>query len=163
MKPLRKRWRTLLLAVAASGCAAAELDVIRPVPIPIRAITLTLHDRSRGEMSPDDQAALREILVEQLEAARIAVLPAPAPGTANLEGAVLEFDGGMRPLRFLTGYGLGTGGIVTAWRVRTASSDDVAQCRIEGSVSTGTFGGSFHAVLEDAGRALARFLHGEIR
>ncbi|MBM4265884.1 MAG: DUF4410 domain-containing protein [Deltaproteobacteria bacterium] len=163
MRRLRRRWRTLLLAAAASGCAAAELDVTRPVPIPLHAVTLTLHDRSRGEMSPEDQEALREIFVEQLEAARIRVLPASAPGAANVEGAVLEFDGGMRPLRFLTGYGLGTGSFVTAWRVRTATSDDIARCRIEGSVSTGTFGGSYHAVLEDAGRALARFLHGEIR
>jgi hypothetical protein len=52
--------------------------------------------------------------------------------------------------------------VVTAWQVRQGRSNSIARCRIEGSVSLGTFGGSFEDVLEDTGRALARFLKGGI-
>jgi hypothetical protein len=62
-----------------------------------------------------------------------------------------------------TSYGPGTGIVVSKWAVAEPHTHDIARCTIEGSVSMGTFGGSFEAVLEETGRALARFLQGDIQ
>ena len=70
---------------------------------------------------------------------------------------------GLRALRFVSRYGFGTGGLETVWDVKDARSTTLARCRIDGSVSMGTFGGSFEDVEEETGKALARFLRGDIR
>lgn len=144
------------------GCAAANLDVASPVPLPLDRVSLTIRDRT-GDMSDEQLRAFKRTITRALLAAGIEVLPSPKPHTARVVGTVERWDPGIRALRFVSKYGFGTGGLDTTWDVQAGSSDSLASCRIEGSVSTGTFGGSFEEVQEEAGRALVRFLRGDIR
>lgn len=151
-------WGTLLI-----GCAAANLDVTSPVPLPLDRVSLTIRDGTGGDMSQDQLRGFKRTITRALLAAGIEVLPSAKPHTARVVGQVERWDPGIRALRLVSKYGFGTGGLDTTWDVRDGSSAALASCRIEGSVSTGTFGGSFDDVQEEAGRALARFLRGDIR
>lgn len=153
----------LVCSTLALGCAAANLDVTSPVPLPLDRVSLTIRDTTGGDMSEDDVRAFKRTITRALLAAGIDVLPSPKPHTARVVGSVEKWDPGIRALRLVSRYGFGTGGLDTTWDVQDGSSDSLASCRIEGSVSTGTFGGSFQEVQEEAGRALARFLRGDIR
>jgi hypothetical protein len=146
-----------------AGCAAATLDVTSPVPLPLDRVSLTIRDATGGDMSPDQMRSFKRTITRALLAAGIDVVPSPKPHTASVVGQVDSWEPGIRALRVVSKYGFGTGGLDTTWDVRDGSSDSLASCRIEGSVSTGTFGGSFDDVQEEAGRALARFLRGDIR
>ncbi len=153
-----------LLAGALTGCASASLDVLSPVPVPITAVKLAVRDDTGGDMSPDELKTLKRIVTEELEDAGIAVVGPSSPSTdIRVLGNVTRYDPGLRPLRFVSRYGFGTGTLDSTWLVLDPQSSQIARCRIEGSVSMGTFGGSFQDVQEDAGKALARFLKGEIR
>jgi hypothetical protein len=156
---------TLALAGAlASGCAAATLDVVRPVPAPLEAVTLVLHDDSGDGITPEQMRDLKRIVTHELLQADIEVLPADSRRVSvRVVGSVQRFDPGNRALRFVSHYGFGTGSLDTEWDVQNRHSDSLAQCRIEGSISMGTFGGSFVDVEEETGRALARCLKGELR
>jgi hypothetical protein len=149
---------TLLL-----GCAAANLDVTSPVPLPLDRVSLTIRDATGGDVSDEQMRGFKRTITRALLAAGIEVLPSPKPHTARVVGTIERFDPGIRALRFVSKYGFGTGGLDTTWDVRDGSSDALASCRVDGSVSTGTFGGSFEDVQEEAGRALVRFLRGDIR
>lgn len=156
----------LLAATALSsllGCASATLDVVSPVPVALDRVSLTVIDDTGGDMSPDQLRAFKRTVTHALLAAGIDVLPSPKPGAARVIGSVERWDPGIRALRFVSRYGFGTGGLESVWDVRGTRSDTLARCRIEGSVSTGTFGGSFDDVQEETGEALARFLRGGIR
>ena len=145
------------------GCAAATLDVVSPVPIPLERVSLTVIDDTGGDMSPEQLRSFKRTVTHALLAAGIDVVPSPKPGAARVVGSVARWDPGFRALRFVSRYGFGTGGLESVWDVRSSRSDTLARCRIEGSVSTGTFGGSFDEVQEETGEALARFLRGGIR
>jgi hypothetical protein len=114
-------------------------------------------------MSQDQLRSFKRTITRALLAAGIEVLPSPKAHTARVIGQVENWDPGIRALRLVSKYGFGTGGLDTTWDVTDGTSDSLASCRIEGSVSTGTFGGSFDDVQEETGRALARFLRGDIR
>jgi hypothetical protein len=153
----------LAMAVAlVSGCAAVDLDVIRPVPLPVRAVALTVRDETPGDMSADDTEGFQIDVERGLESAGIAVVGAGTRGALRVVGSVVRYDPGIRALRYVSGYGLGTGSLVSTWEVWDTRGRTVARCRIEGTVSTGTFGGSIGEVQEETGRALARFLHGGV-
>ena len=152
----------LLAATALSsllGCASATLDVVSPVPVALDRVSLTVIDDTGGDMSPDQLRAFKRTVTHALLAAGIDVLPSPKPGAARVIGSVERWDPGIRALRFVSRYGFGTGGLESVWDVRGTRSD----VPVEGSVSTGTFGGSFDDVQEETGEALARFLRGGIR
>ena len=150
-------------ALLAVGCAAANLDVTSPVPLPLDRVSLTVRDATGGDMSEDELRGFRRIVTRALLAAGIEVLPSPKKHTARVVGTVERWDPGIRALRMVSRYGFGTGGLDTVWDVRDGASGSLASCRIDGSVSTGTFGGSFEDVQQEAGEALVRFLRGGIR
>lgn len=150
-------------AALAAGCAAANLDVTSPVPLRLDRVSLTIRDATGGDMSEDDLRGFKRTITRALLAAGIEVLPSPKPHTARVVGSVETWDPGIRALRMVSRWGFGTGGLDTTWDVQDGSSDVLASCRIDGSVSTGTFGGSFQDVQDEAGAALARFLRGDIR
>jgi hypothetical protein len=154
----------LLLAFAgASACASATLDVVQPVPTEVDSTAIAVSDRTRGDLSPEGLDAFTAIVERELRDAGIDVLSAERPGFAVVAGRVVRYDPGLRALRYLQ-IGFGTGTIETVWTVRRSGSEEVVgACRIEGSVSSGTFGGSIGDVEADIGRALARFLKGGIR
>jgi hypothetical protein len=152
-----------VVAALASGCATATLDVHRPVPLAIPTVAVALRDGTRGKMSPEEKKEFREIVVRELRRAGIEVVSKVTADTTRVLGTVLEYDGGIRLVRYLTSYGPGTGIVATTWAVAEPHTHDIGRCTIEGSVSMGTFGGSFEDVLEETGRALARFLKGDIQ
>lgn len=158
--------RSLPLALAlgaASGCASVTLDVLQPVPVAVSAVTIELRDATRGDMSTEDVASFEDTIASQLESSGIVVRTAAMPDVSPLVGKVSAYDPGNRPLRFLAGYGLGTGSLVSTWEVRDRYGSTTARCRISGDVSLGVFGGSFEDVEEETGNALARFLKGGIQ
>jgi hypothetical protein len=158
----------VLAAVAgsalAAGCATATLDVIRPVPVRLDAVALTLHDDSSDAVTPDQMRELQRIVTRELLAAGIDVLPWESRlDVVRVEGSIERYDPGIRALRFVSHYGFGTGSLVTEWDVESQRSNSLARCRVDGSVSMGTFGGSFGDVERETGKALARCLKGELR
>lgn len=160
-------WHRISIVLAGCtllvGCAAANLDVTSPVPLPLDRVSLTIRDGTGGDMSQDQLRSFKRTITRALLAAGIEVLPSPKAHTARVIGQIENWDPGIRALRLVSKYGFGTGGLDTTWDVTDGTSDSLASCRIEGSVSTGTFGGSFDDVQEETGRALARFLRGDIR
>lgn len=166
-----QRWPSALLTLltiaslaTTLGCAAATLDVVSPVPTPIEQVSIALLDDTGGDLSPDQMRSFKRTVTRALLASGIEVLPSPPrAGASRIVGSVVRYDPGIRALRFVSRYGLGTGGLETVWDVKDGRSSTLARCRIEGSVSMGTFGGSFEDVQEETGRALARFLRGDIR
>lgn len=153
----------LLCASLMGGCAAATLDVVSPVPFAIDTVSIAILDDTGGDMSPDQMRSFKRIVTRALLADGIQVLPSPArSGAPRVVGSVGLYAPGIRALRFVSRYGFGTGGLESTWDVKSGR-DTIARCRIEGSVSTGTFGGSFDDVQEETGKALARFLKGDIR
>jgi len=153
-----------LVAATLSGCATATLDVVSPVPVPIDAVKLVVRDDTGGDMSLEQLRELKRALTHELEDAGIAVVAPSSPATSvRLLGNVTRYDPGLRPLRFVSRYGFGTGTLDSTWLVADPRSSAASRCRIEGSVSMGTFGGSFEDVQEEAGKALARFLKGDIQ
>lgn len=163
--PLPRLLVLLVLAgtTVALGCASATLDVVSPVPVPVERVSIVVIDDTGGDMTPEQLRGFKRTMTRALLGAGIEVLPSPKQNAARLVGSVLRWDPGFRALRFIQRYGFGTGGLETTWDVKDARSDTLASCRIEGSVSTGTFGGSFDDVQEEAGDALVRFLKGDIR
>lgn len=145
------------------GCAVANLDVTSPVPLPLDRVSITLRDATGGDMSDDELRGFRRTVTRALLAAGIEVLPSPKKHTARVVGTIERWDPGIRALRMVSRYGFGTGGLDTVWEVQDGFGGSLASCRIDGSVSTGTFGGSFDDVQQEAGEALARFLRGDIR
>ncbi len=150
--------------VATVGCASATLDVVSPVPIPVEQISIAVLDDTGGDLSPDQLRSFKRTMTRALLASGIDVLPSPSKGGApRLVGSVMRYDPGFRALRFVSRYGFGTGVLETTWDVRDGRNNTLARCRIEGSVSMGTFGGSFDDVEQETGKALVRFLKGDIR
>jgi hypothetical protein len=159
----RAKLASLLLAALAAGCAGATLDVHRPVPMGIPAVSVDVRDQTGNPISPEEMTSIRSIIVGELEGSGIRVVERAGPGAAHVLGTIESYDDGNRLVRYLTPYGPGTGIVVTRWLVQDARRRSIARCTIEGSVSTGAFGGSWQEVLEETGRALARFLKGDIQ
>lgn len=153
----------LVAAIALAGCAAANLDVTSPVPLPLDRVSITLRDATGGDLSEDDLRGFKRTVTRALLAAGIEVVPSPKKHTARVIGTIEQWDPGIRALRMVSRWGFGTGGLDTTWEVQDGFGSSLATCRIDGSVSTGTFGGSFEDVQQQAGEALARFLRGDIR
>jgi hypothetical protein len=150
------------LLLAATGCASATLDVLQPVPFAPRTIVLTLEDETDRGISDADLWSFRSALVRRLRDAGIAVVPPRRSEATQVVGQIVTYAPGNRAFRFFVGFGAGTGELISTWQVRDATGDEVAACRIEGSVSLGTFGGSVEDVYDEMGRSLVRFLRGAI-
>jgi len=157
--------RSVVLWVALlTGCASASLDVLIPVPVPVDSVKLVIEDETQGDVTPDQMRIFKRTLVGELQDSGIEVLaPSSTVPAARVVGRIERFDPGLRALRFVSRYGFGTGVLDSLWIVEAPNSSALARCRIEGSVSMGTFGGSFDDVQEETGKALARFLRGDIR
>lgn len=158
----RMSWLFVAVAGAASACASAVLDVSSPVVFPVRTARLEIRDETRGDISAAQLRHLEEMLAGELRDSGIAVVEPRAGEVTDVVGTLESFDPGIRALRFVTHYGFGTGRMQSRWEVTDPRSEFPATCSIDGSISLGTFGGSFDDVEREVGRALARFLKGKI-
>jgi hypothetical protein len=157
-----RTWLFVAMLGAASACASAVLDVTSPVVFRVRTATLVIRDETRGDISPAQLEHLEATVAAELRNSGIAVVPKGSADATDVVGAVERYDRGIRAMRFVTHYGFGTGSLASRWEAMGPRSDAPATCSIEGSISLGTFGGSFDDVEKDVGRALARFLKGKI-
>jgi hypothetical protein len=159
----RQQLALAIVCALAGGCATATLDVVSPVPVTIDAVTLTIRDETGDAMTPDQIRSLKRAVTRELLAAGIDVMPSAKKGAVNVVGSVVRYDPGVRALRFVSRWGFGTGALEIQWDVEDRHSDSLARCDVEGSVSMGTFGGSFDDVQAETGKALARCLKGDLR
>ena len=134
------------------------------MPAALDSVTLIISDDTAGDMSDEQLRSLKRAITHELLDAGIEVLPSTSRmGTVRVIGSVLRYDPGNRALRFISRWGFGSGGLETEWDVENRHSDSLARCDITGSVSMGTFGGSFDDVQHETGKALARCLRGELQ
>jgi hypothetical protein len=111
-------------------------------------------------MTPEESGALRMIINQSLLAGGIFMVSPDNKGVASVSGEITVYDPGSRGLRYCVGCGAGKGTLMSSWSLKDASGATVGSCQINGSISAGTFGGSFEQVVEKVGQQLVRFLRG---
>jgi hypothetical protein len=152
----------VLLLLCATGCATAELTVVKPLSAPVRELSLQVAPARTAPMTDQQQSQLRTLITTSLFEAGVAV-KSSANGTSALDGEVQLYDPGNRALRYLVGMGAGAGEFDSTWRILDASGQMVGSCRVEGSILMGAFGGSYDDVLEKVGHRLGEFVTGAPR
>jgi len=157
----RKSLAVLCLSLAASACASATLHVVQPVIPPAREVTLAIGS-STPSISSEQLSALRTQLTSRLESDGISVVPAPGANTCRVQGTIDHYDRGSRALRYFFGFvGAGKGTFDSSWHVTGADGKEIGQCRIDGGLWGGAFGGSYEGVLDEASKRLAGCLLNE--
>lgn len=142
------------LVAALTGCATAKLHVIQPVNPPSHEVTLSVKS-STPVVSDEQLSTFRTLLTTKLAEEGVSVVPAAGPSTCAVEGTVDRYERGSRALRYFIGFGAGAGKFDSSWQVKDASGNEIGQCRIDGSVSFGAFGGNYEDVLDRVGSRLA--------
>ena len=102
---------------------------------------------TRADVDLEDLKTFSSFLKAELAHADIEVVPPSDPSaraSARVAGTILNWDPGLRPMRFVS-RGCGTGRLDSTWEVEDTYSDSFARCRIEASVSMGTFGGELRS------------------
>lgn len=150
---------SIALLAIVSGCASANLTVIKPISAPVKTVSLTIQETAGAQIPPEEADNFKLTLTTKLEGAGIQVL-STARSDALL-GQVSEYDPGNRALRYLVGFGAGRARIESAWTIKDEAGQEIGACRIDGSMAMGVFGGSVSEVHLQMGDALARFLSGE--
>ncbi len=150
-----------LLGLAASGCAHANLTVLKPLPAPVRMVAIQFNDATGAQLRPDESASYQSILTNHLAEGGIVVAAPNDAGAATARATFETFDPGSRALRYGIGFGAGTGELNSVWEVMTQTGEVIGACRIDGSISVGVFGGSFDEVLDKSADRLQEFLNGK--
>lgn len=151
-----------LASLLLVGCASADLTVTRPLSQRVSRVHLTVEpvgDAAR-EISGAQSSQLRSALSSSLARYGVTLAPADEPDVAALRGEVHVYDEGNRALRYFIGFGAGRGRFASTWVVKDAAGSPVGECRIEGGIVMGAFGGSYHDVVEKVGTRLGQFLRG---
>lgn len=151
-----------LLIFFASGCASASLTVVKPLPVPVRELSLEVKPAATAPMTEPQQSQLRTLIATSMADTGVTVT-SKAKHTATLDGEVHVYKPGNRALRYLVGMGAGAGSFGSTWRVVDDSGQEVGSCRVEGSIVMGVFGGSYDDVLEKVGERLGEFVTGAER
>ncbi|MEE8142965.1 MAG: hypothetical protein V3T77_07685, partial [Planctomycetota bacterium] len=136
---------TLCLLVTC-GCSSATISVIQALEQPLARVSLSLEESS--DKGTRDVKGFHAILRERLSAADVAVLPAKGDDVYHVQGTLAQLDPGIRWKRML--FGTGRGFLDSTWKVLDAQGKRVGACRIQGTITTGYFGGSFDTVLKRA-------------
>jgi hypothetical protein len=151
----------LLVAIATSlliGCASAKLTVVRPLEAPVGEVSLAINPPASGQMTAEERSRLRSTLTTRLVDGGVSVVAKDEAGASSLVGDLEHYDPGNRALRYWVGFGAGRGRFSSRWIVRDPIGSELGTCRVDGSISGGSFGGSYDEVLEKAGDRLADFL-----
>jgi hypothetical protein len=147
------------LVLFVSGCASARLTVVEPLGAPVRDLSLQVTPMSTAPMTEQQQSQLRTLLTTSLAGKGVTVR-SKANGTSALDGEIHLYDPGNRALRYLVGFGAGSGYFGSTWKVVDGSGQEIGSCRVEGSIRMGVFGGSYDDVLDRVGERLGEFVTG---
>jgi hypothetical protein len=150
----------LLVASLSAGCASANLTVTRPLAQPVSRVSLSVEPVGEAARSLDSQrrSQLRSSLTFTLDSKGVTLVPTGEPGVASLNGQVDVYDEGNRVLRYFIGFGAGRGSFASTWVLKDGAGNSLGECRIDGSIVMGGFGGSYYDVVEKVGERLAEFL-----
>ena len=153
------RARLALLPLALlTGCIFTDLRVIRPLSEPVGKVSLSVTS-APGVMTDAQAAQLRPALTSALASGGVRLAARGEPGVNELEGVVEEYKTGNRALRYFFGIvGAGVGRFRSDWRVKNAAGADIGECRVDGSIHNGSFGGSYNELLEAVGSKLCECL-----
>jgi hypothetical protein len=152
-----------LLAIMMStlyGCASAKLNVLKPMASQPSTASLAILDKSSNKVSAEDIGNLKSALSDSLQKAGVTVVSTEKKDVATIVGQIQEYDKGSQALRYLIGFGAGTGSMKTAWKVTTPTGEELGSCNIDGSISAGVFGGNFYNVHDKAAEAFVKFFTG---
>ena len=153
--------RLALLVLMASlliGCASAKLTVLRPLPAPVREVSLAINPPASGEMTEEHRSRLRSLLTTSFVDGGVSVVPKGDAAAPSLLGDVELYQPGNRALRYFIGFGAGRGRLASKWVVNDATGSELGACQVDGSIVMGVFGGSYDDVLEKMGDRLTEFL-----
>lgn len=144
----------------ALGCASANLTVIEPLEAQPGEVTLSIVPSASTEMTSEQQSRLRSTITTAVAEQGVKIVPSDSRGSYSLEGNIERYDPGNRALRYFIGFGAGSGHFDSSWAVMTPDGSKAGECRVEGSIRMGAFGGSYDAVLEEAGTRVGEFISG---
>jgi hypothetical protein len=155
----------LLFAVCvlggATACATASLHVIQSVNPPAHQVTLSVAPAATVPLTDEQTSSLRTQLISTLAQEGVSVVPRPEPNSSVVEGTIDGYDRGNRALRYFISFGAGKGTFASTWLVKDTAGQQTGQCKIDGSISFGGFGGSYEDVLTWVGERLAQCLLGQ--
>jgi hypothetical protein len=78
--------------------------------------------------------------------------------TLTIKGLVVGYDPGSQAMRYLVGFGAGSGEIIVDTVFSDASGTQVARANARGSVSGGLFGGSTSSACDRVAKAIIDFI-----
>jgi hypothetical protein len=150
-------WSVVAALALSLACASADLTITRPLATPVRDVSLGV--QPSPEMGDEDQSRFRTLLTSTL-ADRGVTVRSSTSGVPSLSGEIETFQPGNRALRYIIGFGAGRGRFASTWVVSDPTGATVGECRVDGGIVMGVFGGSFDDVQEKVGERLAEFLTG---
>jgi hypothetical protein len=150
----------MVLGVSAvlAGCAGAEWQQVTVAPgykAP-KQLKVALASQSTSENSEGAMKALQEAMTETLADKGITATFVAAPsGPPDSSMSVAEWDQGSRVLRWLIGFGAGTGTIVVSVKSPSADGQPGLDGTARGWIRSGWFGGSSYQAATEAGHLIA--------
>ena len=142
----------LTLTVA---CATAKVSVVKAPSQPVLKVALSFAPGPEAQKITDEQQSrLRTTLTTALSSAGINVVSVSEPGVPKLDGVIERYNPGIRALRYFVGFGAGRATFASSWRVMDSAGGVIGECRVTGSVTMGSFGGSYDEVLDKVGSQL---------
>jgi len=144
-----------------TGCIFTDVNVTRPVTEPVGKVSLVV-TAAPGVMTAGQASQLRSLLTSALARSHVSQASVGDPGATALQGVVEQYTPGNRPLRYFFGlFGAGVGSFRSSWHVKNAAGAEIGECRIDGSIHNGWFGGSYNELLDRVGGDLEQCLHGK--
>jgi hypothetical protein len=143
-----------------SGCSSAKLSVIKNVSAPPKTVSLKMNDKAGKKMPESNAADFQDILKDRLESEGIRVVPENKDVLA-IVGDVNSYDEGSRALRYIVGFGAGTGRVDSTWQLLHPEGEVLGKCDVEGKISGGFMGGSISNMHKDVAKEVVNFVKGE--
>lgn len=155
-----KRLSAVTMFALLFGCASANLKVSKPLVSQPSKVSLTIIDKTTDHISAEDVGNLKSAFSATLQKSGIQLVSTENRDVLSVVGEVQQYDSGNRALRYLIGFGAGTGKTDSSWKVIDPAGQEVANCNIDGSISAGIFGGNFYEVHDKMAQAFLNFLMG---
>lgn len=142
------------------GCASANLKVSKPLAAQPSKVSLTILDKTAAHITEEDAGNFKSVFSTTLQKSGIQIVSTENKDVLSVVGEMQQYDPGNQALRYFIGFGAGTGNVESSWKVIDQTGLEVANCKIDGSISAGIFGGNFYGVHDEMAEALLSFLMG---
>lgn len=151
-----------LLLITVTGCATANLQVVKDVPPPPpKKVMVKIEGGQEVEMPKEALDSFRSMVTTALSKNGFQFAPTnPDSSSVALMGTITVYDPGNRFMRWFLPGGLGMFGgyFDSIWIVTDSKGVELAKAKIDGSIHGGVFGGSIDEVLTEAAERVADFL-----